>query len=110
MTHRFTRAEPVSLFFNVRARPIMCPRAGRLRCHRVAKIFVILFVIRVDWSNGRQVYPQRGCSNGSDAQTALRRPSWGHEGWRNVFLVPSAGAPKCEHTCSRLLLGTVLVG
>ena len=72
------------------------------------RIRVIAFQLRVDWSIGRLGYRQRVYTNGSDAQTAIRRPSCGQKRDQTVFRAPSAGGPKCEQTCSQPPLGAVL--
>ena len=38
---------------------------------------VIMLVLRVVWSIGLVTHRHLGCTNGSDAQASLRRPSWG---------------------------------
>ena len=72
--------------------PAMQPK-GRIR--------VIAFQLRVDWSIGRLGYRQRVYTDGSDAQTALRRPSCGQKRDETVFRAASAGGPMCEQTCSQ---------
>ena len=64
--------------------------------------------LRVDWSIGRLGYRQRVYTDGSDAQTALRRPSCGQKRDETVFRAASAGGPMCEQTCSQPPLGAIL--